>query len=221
MTICPGELMLATPTTSPCAASAQTCSTAASVHAQQRGHRAGAHRHRLLHELAAAPHQAHRVREAQRARDHERGVLAQAVARRRGRGSRPARRARRRRPRWRSAPRAGCWRSGPGRRSGPSKQSAREGEAERVVGFVPDRARRRASARRGRGPSRPPASPGRGRGRRVGAALPSQQRRAPGEAAAEGGHQHEIAGLDPAGRSTPPRGPRRPRPRRCCRSAPR
>ena len=100
MTIWPGELMLATPTTSPCAASAHTSSTTGSSTPEDRGHRAGAHRHRLLHELAAAAHQAHRVREAQRARRRRARSTRRGCGPRRAPGM-PARRARRRRPRWR------------------------------------------------------------------------------------------------------------------------
>jgi hypothetical protein len=43
-------------------------------------HRAGSDRHGFLHELAALAHDADRVREAQRAGDDQRRVLAEAVA---------------------------------------------------------------------------------------------------------------------------------------------
>ena len=47
--------------------------------AQDRGHRAFARGHRLLHVLPAAPHQAHGIGKFQRARGHQRGIFAQAV----------------------------------------------------------------------------------------------------------------------------------------------
>ena len=49
--------------------------------ADDRRHRAGADRHRLLHVTPAAPHDAQRVGKAERARRHVRGVLAKAVPR--------------------------------------------------------------------------------------------------------------------------------------------
>ena len=99
------------------------------------GHGAGAHRHRRLHELAAASHDADGVAQAQRAGHHERRVLAQAVAggeRRReaalgaGGGRRHA---------GREDGRLG----GGGQREvglGPLEHHAREIDAEGVVGFL-------------------------------------------------------------------------------------
>ena len=45
-----------------------------------RGHGAGAHRHRRLHEFAAAAHDSEGIRERESAGDHQRRVLAEAVS---------------------------------------------------------------------------------------------------------------------------------------------
>src|SRR5262249_10950240 len=83
MTICPGELMFATFTTSPCAASAHACSAAASSSPSSAAMApvpTGTALPGTLAELAARAHEPYGIDEAESARDHERGVLAEAVA---------------------------------------------------------------------------------------------------------------------------------------------
>jgi hypothetical protein len=67
-TTCAGSLSLAAWQTSPCAASAATAHRRLEIETQQRRHRAFAHRHRLLHRLAADAQQPRGIRQAQRAR---------------------------------------------------------------------------------------------------------------------------------------------------------
>ena len=90
ITVCFGSLKLTASTTSPlaAAASAQPSTTACGVEAEDRRHRAGADRHRLLHRLGAKAHQRQRIGQAQRAGGDQRGVLAERVARRRRRAPR-------------------------------------------------------------------------------------------------------------------------------------
>ncbi len=94
------------------------------LQAHDGGHRPGAHRHRLLHELAAPAHDPDGIGEAERAGDHQRRVLAEAVAGRQRRRAARARRRRRPPPRWRSARRAGCWRSARDRPPAPRRSGA-------------------------------------------------------------------------------------------------
>ena len=73
--------MFATPTTSPPDASAHSGLGGGQLDAHERGHGSRAHGHGLLHELAALAHEPDRVAKGQGAREHERRVLAEAVAR--------------------------------------------------------------------------------------------------------------------------------------------
>ena len=188
------------------------------VHAQERGHRARAHGHGLLHELAALAHQPHRVGE-RAARPPP-----PAPSTRRGCGRPPAAGTM---PRSASAAAAATLAvSTRGLRVGGERQlGLRALEAEPRRGRSP--ARRppprqtaggawRTSAKRSPHADRLGALPGEEKGDLH--RLPAEERRAPGEAAAEGGHQHEIAGLRCAWWPRPPRARRRRTPRRYCRS---
>ena len=79
-TTCPGALSLATPQTSPCAASAATSQHGWQIEPEDRRHGALPDRHRLLHRLAADLQQLCRVGERERARGAERRILAERVA---------------------------------------------------------------------------------------------------------------------------------------------
>ena len=85
ITVWSGELRFAAWQTSPCAASSQICCTLSLAKREHRRHRAHAHRHRLLHVLAAIAHGANRIGERQRSRSNVRRILAQAVSRNVGR----------------------------------------------------------------------------------------------------------------------------------------
>ena len=82
--------------------------------------------------------------------------------------------------------------------SGPLEAEAREREAERLVGLVARRRRRPARPRRTRAPMPTACEPWPGKRNAIFIArsrdLPAEQRRAPGEAAAERGEEHEVAG---------------------------
>ena len=83
ITTCPGALRLAGLTTSPSAASRHACSTVVGVEPENRRHRAGADRHRLLHVAAAIAHEAHGIGETRSCRPRR------ARSTRRGCGRRP------------------------------------------------------------------------------------------------------------------------------------
>ena len=80
MTICPGALMLATDTTSPCAASSQIARASSTRRPDQRGHAAGADRHGLLHEPPARAHDLRRLGGREAADADDGAVLAEGVA---------------------------------------------------------------------------------------------------------------------------------------------
>ena len=75
----PGEFRFAGLTISPSAASRHACSTSASVGPDDRGHRPGPDRHRLLHVAPAAPDDRHGVGKRKGAGGDVRRVLAEAV----------------------------------------------------------------------------------------------------------------------------------------------
>ena len=184
------------------------CDDGAAVEAEDRRHRAGADRHRLLHRLGAKAHQRQRVGEAQRAGGDERRVFAERVAGDdvgRGRRLAPARRDSRRRRR--SASPAACSSVRSSCSFGPSwiRRPTSSPSAAAASSSVCAHHRMVAPARRA---CRRTASPGRERRKRTaslqrrvhrGSVASDQsraERRAPGEAAADAFEHHRVAALD-------------------------
>ena len=82
MTICPGELKFAGCTMPAADASRQSSSVASGLQPDDGGHGPLLLLAGLLHQFAAQPDEPEAVFEAERACDHERGVLAERVSRR-------------------------------------------------------------------------------------------------------------------------------------------
>ena len=224
ITVCLGSLKLAADTTAPvsAAARAQPSHHGCGLQPEDGRHRAGAHRHRLLHRLRAKAHQRQRIGQRQRAGGHQRGVFAQRVAGQRRRLRRRPRRARRGSRRWRRpASPAACWwsarapgqglRESGGRRPRPAPARSRPAPRARRGG----RPRRRACRRSARpAPERRMQTPSCAN-RSV---SEIEQHGAPGEAAAHAFEQHGVAALDAAVLARPRRAPAGSTLPTCCRA---